>query len=77
MTQAQRRNGLICGGVVAVICSGVVLIEALNTGKWYIAVPICACLLWGLLSYLDLERENDRREKILTKHRIDERAEAI
>jgi hypothetical protein len=74
MTLSQRTNGLVCGALAALLCVAKVIGSMFDKDPWYLLamVPILGCLWWGILAYWELDQENNRREKILRAHGIDE-----
>ncbi len=78
MTERRQRNsGLIFGLGTMIFCTVVVIFQTFEAGEWYCVVPLGTLSLWGLLSINELAEQNDRRERILKKHGIDERTETL
>jgi hypothetical protein len=77
MTSRQRTNGLVCGAITVTGCTMIVFADCFYSGRWYLCIPIATLYLWGFLGFIELDRENDRREKILRQHGIDERQSTV
>ena len=73
----RRVYGLVAGGIIAVMCIGDVISRSFEFGQWFLSVPLGVIALWGAAAYLDVIKENQRREKILLKHGIDEQRELV
>ena len=77
MTSRQRTNGLVWGAITVTGCTAIVFGDCFYGGRWYLCIPIAGLYFWGFLASIELDHENDRREKILRQHGIDERQSTV